>query len=66
MVAQLVKYLTLDFGSGYDLSIREFKPQVQLFADSEESASDSLSPSLSLSAPPSRELSLSQNKSIST
>ena len=25
-VAQLVKHLTLDFGSGHDLTVREFEP----------------------------------------
>ena len=47
-VAQLAKHLTLDFGSGHDLMVREFKPQTGLCADSVEPAWDSLSPSLSL------------------
>ena len=46
-MAQSVKRLTLDFGSGHDLTVCEFKPQVKLCADSVESA-HSLSLSLSL------------------
>ena len=43
-----------DFGSGHDLVVHEFEPRVGLCADSSEPevASDSASPSLSLSAPP--------------
>ena len=33
-VAQLVKRLTLDFGSGHDIIVREFEPRVGLCADS--------------------------------
>ena len=47
-VAQSVKHLTLDFGSGHDLMVCEFEPCVRLCADSEEPAWDSLSPSLCL------------------
>ena len=43
-MAQSVKHLTLDFGSGHYLTIREFEPHVRLRADS---ACDSLSPSVS-------------------
>ena len=35
-VAQLVKRLTLDFGSGHDLTLREFEPRIGLHADSSE------------------------------
>ena len=49
-VAQSVGHLTLDFSSGHNLTICEFKPQVRLCADSSEPTWDSLS--LSLSAPP--------------
>ena len=31
-MAQSVKHLTLDFGSGHDLTVREFKPHVGLHA----------------------------------
>ena len=46
-VAQSVKRLTLDFGSGHDLTVHEFEPCIGLCSDSEEPAWDSLSPSLS-------------------
>ena len=49
-VSQLVKRPTLDFGSGHDFTVHEFKPHLGLCADSMEPAWDSLSPSLS--APP--------------
>ena len=49
-VAQLVKNLILDFGSGHDLMVREFEPHIRFCADNAEPAWDSLSP-LSLSAP---------------
>ena len=49
--------LTLDFGSGHDLTVREFEPHFRLCADSVEPAWDSRSPSLS--APPMLVLSLS-------
>ena len=39
-VAQLVKRLTLDFGSGHDLAVHEIEPLVEL---SPEPAWDSLS-----------------------
>ena len=29
-VAQLVKHLTLDFGSGHDLRVREIEPHIRL------------------------------------
>ena len=49
-MAQSVKRQTLDFGSGHDLTVREFEPCMGLCADSVEPAWDSLSPfSLSLS-----------------
>ena len=50
-VAQLVKRLALDFGSGHDLMVREFESRVGLCADSAEPAWDSLSRSLPLSLP---------------
>ena len=46
-VAQSVKRLTLDFGSGHDLTVCEFEPCIGLCADSAEPGWDSLSPSLS-------------------
>ena len=49
-MAQSVKHLTLDFGSGHDLTVPGFKPCVRLYTDSAEPAWDCLS--LSLSAPP--------------
>ena len=55
-VAPLVKRPTIDFGPGHDLMTSEFEPPVGLWANSAESAWDSLSPSLS--APPSLTLSL--------
>ena len=45
-VAQSVKRPTLDFGSGHDLTVREFKPRIGLCTHSEEPALDPLSPSL--------------------
>ena len=50
-VAQLVKCLTLDFGSGHDLMVCEIEPSVGLCADSAEPAWDSLSLSFCLSPP---------------
>ena len=58
-VAQSVKRLTLDFRSGHDLTVCEFKPQIGLCAHSIEPACDSLSPSLSLPCPHLLSLSLS-------
>ena len=49
-MAQSLKHLTLDLGSGYDLMVREIKPYIRLLADRAEPVWDSLSPSLS--APP--------------
>ena len=43
-VAQSVRRPTLNFGSGHDLTLGEFKPRVGLWADSAEPAWDSLSP----------------------
>ena len=48
-MAQSVKYLRLDFGSGHDLTVHEFKSHTRLCADSINSAEDSLFLSLSLS-----------------
>ena len=61
-VAQSVECPTLDFGSGRDLTVCESEPHVRLYASSTEPAWDSLSPSLSLSAPPLITLSLKINK----
>ena len=47
-VAQLAKHPTLDSGSGHDLMVCEFEPQVGLCADSQEFAWDSFSHSLSV------------------
>ena len=57
-VAQLVKWLTLDFGSGHDLRIHEFNPHIKLCADSTKPAWYSLSLLLSLSPDPACVLSL--------
>ena len=46
-VAQSVKYPTLDFGSGHDLTVHETEPCIRLCTDSAEPAWDSLSPFLS-------------------
>ena len=61
-VARSVKRLSLGFGSGHDLTVREFEPGVRLCDDSAEPAWDSLSLPLSLPLPYSCSLSLSQNK----
>ena len=59
-MAQSGKRPTLDFSSGHDLTVLEFKTCFRLRADSAEPAWDSLSPSLS--APPPLMLSLSQKQ----
>ena len=59
-VAQSVKRLTLDFGSGHDLMVCDFKARIGLCANSSEPAWDSLSLSLFLPLPCA--LSLFQNK----
>ena len=48
-MAQAVKSLALDFGSGHNLVVHEFEPRVGLHAQRMEPAWDSLSLSLSLS-----------------
>ena len=58
-MAQLVKYLTLDFSSGHDLMVQELKPHVRLCADRAEPAWDSLVLCLSLPLPCLQVLSLS-------
>ena len=58
-MAQPVKHLTLDFGSGHDLGIMRSSPQLGS-ALSRESTQDSVSPSPSAS--PLHALSLSQIK----
>ena len=50
-MAQSVKHQTLDFGSGQDLMVREFKPCVRFYVDSVDGAC--LRFSLSLSVCPS-------------
>ena len=45
-MAQLVKHLTFDFGSGHALMVCEVQPRLGPCADSTEPAWDSLSPSL--------------------
>ena len=37
-MAQSVKGLIVDLGSGHDLTVREFEPRVRLFADITEPA----------------------------
>ena len=67
-VAQLVKHLPLNLGSGLDLTVCEFKPCIGLCADGTEPAWDSLSLSLSplmLSISLSLSLSLSFSLSLS-
>ena len=58
-VAQSIKRLTLDFGSGHDLTVCETGPRVGVCTDSSEPAWDIPSLSLSLSLPLSLPLSLS-------
>ena len=50
-MARSVECLTLDFSSGHDLPVCEFKPCVRLCTDRVETAWDSLSFSLSLPLP---------------
>ena len=50
-MSQSVKYLTLGFGSGHDLTVCEFEPCFELRAVSVEPAWDSLSILLSGPAP---------------
>ena len=61
-MAQLIKRLALDFGSGHDLMVCELEPRVRLSAGSAEPAWDSLSLSLSLPLPCSHSVSLKINK----
>ena len=61
--AQSVKHLTLDFGSGHELTVGETEPHIRLQANSTEPARDSLSPSLS--APPQLAQSLNLSLSVS-
>ena len=49
-MAQSVKCLTLEFGSGHDLTVHQFEPHVGFPIDRAEPAWDVLTPSLS--APP--------------
>ena len=51
-MAQSVKPLLLDFGSGHVLLFHEFQPLLELRTDSMETAWDSLPLSLSLLPPP--------------
>ena len=48
------------FSLGHDLMVHEFEPRVRLCANSSETASDPLSPSLSLCSSPARSLHLSK------
>ena len=57
-MVQSVKYPTLDFFSGHNLTVHGFQPQVKLSADSVEPVWDSLS--LPLSVPLLFELSVSK------
>ena len=47
--AQSIEHVTLDFCSGHDLTVCEFKPHVRVCTDSPEPAWEFLSLSLSLS-----------------
>ena len=51
-VAQLVEHLTLDFGSGHELTVRGIEPCIGLHAESAETAWDTISPFLSASPHP--------------
>ena len=64
-VTQLVKHLTLDFGSGHELAVCEFTPCIRLHADSAEPAWDPLSFPLSLPLPCSLSLFLSHTHTLS-
>ena len=57
-VAQSVKHLTLDFGSGHDLTVHELEPHIGLWVDSVGAAWDYLSLPLSLPLPCSCSVSL--------
>ena len=59
-VVQSVEHPTLDFGTGHDLTVPGFEPQVGIYADGVEPAWDSLSLPLCLPLPCS--LSLKINK----
>ena len=65
-VAQAVKCLTLDFGSGHGVMVQETEPDIGLHTDSTESAWDSLFLPISLCPSPAPthilSISLSQNK----
>ena len=61
-VAESVKRLTLDLGSGHDLIVCEFEPRIGFCADGMEPAWDSVSPSLCLSCACALSLSLKINK----
>ena len=61
-VTQSVKHLTLDFLSGHDLVVHEFKSGLRLQTDSAEPAWDSLSSSLSVPPPLTLSFSLKINK----
>ena len=60
-MAQSVKHLTRDFGSGHNLTVHRIKPRVGLSSDSIEPAWDSRSPFLPLPLPHYAHT-LSQNK----
>ena len=60
LVTQSVECLSLDFGSGHDLTVHEFDPHIGLCAGSVEPTWDYVSPSLSAPPPFMLCLSLSQ------
>ena len=64
-MAPLVIHLTLDLGSGHEVTFHEFEPHVGLCTDSTEPAWDSLSVSLSLGPSPTCVLARSLSLSLS-
>ena len=64
-MAQSARRLTLDFGSGHDLSVREIEPHVRVCADNTEPAWGPLSPSLCPSPARAHALALSLSLSFS-
>ena len=67
-LALSIERLTLDFGSGHDLMVREMEPYVRLHADGLDPAWDSLSApcplALSLSLSLTKQNKAKQNKTI--
>ena len=60
-VPQSIKRLALDFSSGHELMVHEFKPHIRLYTDIVEPTWDSLSPSPSLCPSPTHVLNLKVN-----